>query len=124
MGSHPWPANFDITPIGTERKAFMSVALGTHEDGVLLPVQAQPKARKNGVTGEHDGALKVAVTQAPEKGKANEAILKVLADELGLKRAQIKLLSGETSTKKKFIVSDVTADELNERIETCLRKLS
>ena len=68
--------------------------------GVRLPVQAQPKARKNGLAGTHDGRLKVAVTQAPEQGKANNALVKVLAAALGLRRSQIELVSGATSSKK------------------------
>ncbi|HTI51367.1 MAG TPA: DUF167 domain-containing protein [Planctomycetaceae bacterium] len=72
--------------------------------GIILPVQAQPGARKNGVTGVHAGRLKVAVTQAPEKGKANKALIDVLAEALGVKRKAIRLLSGETSSHKKFLV--------------------
>lgn len=94
----------------------MTIKLEAHVAGVILPVQAQPRARKNGLTGEHDGALKVAVTQAPEKGKANEAIIKVLADELDLRKSQLELLSGDTSTKKKILVRNITLDELAERL--------
>lgn len=93
------------------------INLEAHPNGVILPVQAQPRARKNGLTGAHDGALKVSVTQAPEKGKANEAILKVLADELNLKKSQIGLLSGETSARKKFLIRHITLTELAARLE-------
>jgi uncharacterized protein len=81
-------------------------------DDTLLPVQAQPKARKNGVTGIHDGRLKVAVTQAPEKGKANTAIVKVLATALKLKRSQIHLESGATSGKKIFRIVNIQPGSL------------
>lgn len=93
------------------------INLEAHPDGVILPVQAQPRARKNGLTGSHDGALKVAVTQAPEKGKANAAIVKVLADGLDLKKSQLELLSGETSTRKKFLIRDITLAEAATRLE-------
>lgn len=85
-------------------------------DGVILPVQAQPGARKNGVTGIHAGRLKVAVTQAPEKGKANQALIKLLAELLGVKRNQITLLGGETSSQKKFCISGIDLPQLQERI--------
>ena len=93
------------------------------DDGVLLPVRAQPGVRKNGVTGVHDGRLKVAVTQAPEKGKANGAIEKVLAAALGLKKSQIQLAAGPTSPQKKFRITGITADELRKRIATLLDEL-
>ncbi|MCA9067812.1 MAG: DUF167 domain-containing protein [Planctomycetaceae bacterium] len=89
-------------------------------DGLLLPVQAQPRARKNSLSGWHADRLKVCVTQAPEKGKANQALLKLLAKSLGLKRSQIQLVSGETSTQKMFCIQDITAEELLSRIDTVL----
>ena len=92
------------------------VQLEQTSDGVVLPVQARPRAKKNGVTGTHDGALKVAVTQAPEKGKANEALIQVLARSLDLKKSQIRLVSGATSTRKKFLPCEVSCDTVRERI--------
>ncbi len=92
-------------------------------DGVLLPVRAQPGARKNGVVGVHDGRLKVAVTQAPEKGKANGAIQKVLAAALGLKKSQIELVGGPTSSQKKFRVTGLTVEELRDRIAILLDEI-
>ena len=93
------------------------IELEESANGVLLPVQAQPKARKNGLVGIHNGRLKVAVTQAPEKGKANDALVKVLASSLGLRRSQIELVSGAISSKKTFLITDVTIPELRQRID-------
>ena len=92
------------------------IALEPHADGTVLPVRAQPGARRNEIRGEQDGALKVCVTQSPEKGKANKAIVELLSKSLGLKKSQLELLSGETSHHKKFLVRDVTPDELRQRI--------
>ena len=49
------------------------IAVTDHPDGCVLPVRAQPGARKAGVLGEQNGALKVAVTAPPEDGRANRA---------------------------------------------------
>lgn len=100
----------------SEPQPLLEVVLEEHSQGVIVPVQAQPGARKNGITGQHAGRLKVAVTQAPEKGKANQALCAVLADELGLKRTQVQLLSGETTTQKKFLVQGITPAQLAERV--------
>jgi hypothetical protein len=96
------------------------IELEQHPDGVSLPVQAQPKARKNALVGEHAGRLKVAVTQAPEKGKANDAILKLLAKSLGFKSSQLRLLAGETSPQKRLLVTGVPLEDLRRRIENRL----
>lgn len=87
---------------------------------MILPVDAQPKARLNAILGVHAGRLKVAVTQAPEKGKANTALAKVLSDQLGVKRSQIRLVSGMTNSCKKFLIADIAIDELRRRIDACL----
>ncbi|MGE3315205.1 MAG: DUF167 domain-containing protein [Planctomycetaceae bacterium] len=86
------------------------------DDGVLLPVQAQPRARRPGVVGIHAGRLKVAVTEVPEKGRANDAIAAALAEELHLKAGQIELHRGATSTKKVFRIVGITSAELQQRI--------
>lgn len=96
------------------------IELRTTAEGVILPVQAQPGARKNAVIGEHAGRLKVAVTQAPEKGKANSAILKVLAEGLQLSGSQLQIVRGETSRQKEIRITGTSAKELLERIERLL----
>ncbi|HEY0984592.1 DUF167 domain-containing protein [Schlesneria sp. T3-172] len=99
------------------------IELAPSEHGVIIPVKAHPGARRNGITGVHDGALKVAVSQAPEKGKANAAITKVLADSLGIRKSQIQLVSGPTSALKKFLVSDIDPQELKSQITRLLSSL-
>ena len=96
------------------------ISLTNHEAGVILPVRAQPGARKAGIVGEHGGALKVAVTAPPEDGRANKALLEVLSEALGLKRSQLELLSGATSREKRFLVHGLTLTELAARIASAL----
>src|SRR5262245_58068459 len=84
--------------------------------GVILPVHAQPGARKNGVTGVHAGRLKVTVTQAPEKDKANQAIVTLLAKLFDVKRSQISLVTGETAQHKKFLISGEDMSTLQQRL--------
>ena len=97
------------------------VELEQRADGVVLPVRAQPRARRNGIAGVHGGRLKVLVTQPPEKGKANGAIIKVLAAELSLKSSRVCLLSGATSSQKRFLIEGATLDDLHQRIASCLK---
>lgn len=98
----------------------IAIDLEDTDEGIILPVLAQPKAKKNALVGTHDGRLKVAITQAPEKGKANDAIIKLLAKSLGLKRSQIELLAGATSSKKRFLLRHVTINELRRRLAECV----
>jgi len=100
----------------------VGIQLDETDDGVVLPVRAQPRARKNSITGVHDGSLKVAVTAVPEKGKANDAILKLLAGSLDLRRSQLQIVSGASSSQKRILVRDMTPPELRKRIESAAGK--
>jgi len=60
------------------------------------------------------------VTQAPEKGKANKALLKVIKEGLQLKRSQIELYKGETTALKVFRISEISLDELRQRVAEAL----
>ncbi|HEV3120444.1 MAG TPA: DUF167 domain-containing protein, partial [Isosphaeraceae bacterium] len=61
-------------------------------------------------------ALKVAVTAPPERGKANDAIARVLAETLGCKPAQVELLGGPTSRSKRFLVRGMELEEIRSRL--------
>ena len=86
------------------------------DEGVLLPVRVQPRARHNAIMGIHGGRIKVAVTQAPEKGKANVAVVKVLAKALGVNRSHIILKNGATSQQKVLLISGMEPAELRQRL--------
>ena len=96
------------------------IELTSQPNGTILPVHAQPGARRNAILGERAGALRVAVTSPPEKGKANAAIGAVLAESLGCRPSQIALISGETSRQKRFLIVGLTAEELHGRIAAVL----
>lgn len=96
------------------------IALTARPEGVVVPVKAQPGARKEAVLGERAGALRVAVSAAPEKGKANAAVGRVLAEALGVKASQVEILSGATSRDKAFLVTGVGLDEIRRRLEGLL----
>jgi uncharacterized protein (TIGR00251 family) len=89
-----------------------------HAEGCVLPVRAQPGAKKTAVVGEHGGALKIAVTAPPEDGRANDALIEALRDTFGLKRSQIALISGQTSRDKKFLIRGMTKAELESLVLT------
>jgi uncharacterized protein (TIGR00251 family) len=99
------------------------IRLETHAEGVILPVRAHPGARRAGIRGEQEGALKVGVTQVAEKGKANKALLAVLAKELGLRKSQLELLSGETSQNKRLLVRGIEREQFADRIASALTKV-
>lgn len=73
--------------------------------GIRLKLKVQPKARRNAVGGampDADGGavLKIAVTAPPEDGKANQAVVALLAQVLGVAKSAISVVAGATDRRK------------------------
>lgn len=98
----------------------MTIQITEHADGCVIAVRAQPGARRNGIVGEHAGALKVAVTAPPDKGRANDAITAVLANAFGLKPSQVEFVSGLTSRQKTFRLCGLTMPTARSRLRSLL----
>ena len=76
------------------------------ERRITITVKAVPKASKDEVVGLlEDGALKVKVTAAPDRGKANAAICELLADEFNVAKRNVRIVRGETSHTKQIEIS-------------------
>lgn len=67
---------------------------------MLLKVYLQPKASKNEIVGPYRDGMKVRVTAAPVEGKANEALLRLLAKELGVTPSSLEIVRGHRSREK------------------------
>lgn len=72
-----------------------------------IKIRVLPRSSKNEVVGEMaDGTLKVKLTAPPVDGKANEALLELLAEHFGVKKNKIKLVGGLTSKNKIIELDD------------------
>lgn len=76
--------------------------------GLHLSVRATPKASRDEVAGQRNGELVVKVTAAPDKGKANAAIVDLLSRTIGIPKSALQLVSGETARAKTFHVASHT----------------
>lgn len=83
--------------------------------GCRLRLKVVPGARSAGIEwlGE---LLKVKVTAAPEKGRANEAVIELLAQQLGINTSAIHLVSGHTSPLKTLDIGGLTIDDVRQRL--------
>jgi hypothetical protein len=75
--------------------------------GAVLDLLVQPRAARTRVVGEHGGRLKIQLSAPPVDGEANAALLAFLADALGVKRADVVLLAGETGRRKRVRIAGV-----------------
>jgi uncharacterized protein (TIGR00251 family) len=78
--------------------------------GVELELLVQPRASRTKVVGVHDGRLKVALAAPPVDGEANAALVEFLAGALGVRRAELALVRGETGRRKTVRVRGVTPE--------------
>ncbi|MFJ1509104.1 DUF167 domain-containing protein [Chlamydia crocodili] len=79
-----------------------------NEEYWILEVKVTPKSKENKIVGFEGEVLKMRVTEAPEKGKANEAVIALLAKTLSLPKRDVTLISGETSRKKRILLPKAT----------------
>ncbi|MDA8232919.1 MAG: DUF167 family protein [Magnetospirillum sp.] len=96
-------------------------------EGVRVAVRLTPKAsrdRIDGIAPEAGGGavLKVSVTAVPEDGKANAALIKLLAKAWRLPRTSIDIVQGATDRRKVLLITG-DADELGRRLDEWMAKL-
>jgi hypothetical protein len=87
---------------------------------VVLRVHVQPGARRSGIAGVHGDALKVVVREPADRGRANEAVLAVVAAALGVGRRDVELVAGGTSRAKRIVVSGLGPEALGQRLGNVL----
>lgn len=92
-----------------------------HPRGASIRVRARPKGGRDAIAGvREDGALLVRVSVAAEQGKANAAILLVLAGALGCSRSALEIVVGESAADKVVLVTGGRPDEVRARLELVL----
>ncbi len=77
---------------------------------ITLTLHIQPGAKKTEVAGQHGEALKIRLAAPPVDGKANEALLRFVAETLGLPKSAVSLKSGQTSRRKVLEISGATSE--------------
>ncbi|MDR4499179.1 MAG: DUF167 domain-containing protein [Candidatus Scalindua sp.] len=88
-------------------------------DGIVISIKVQPNARKDKIIGEYGEQLKIAVTEQPEKGKANKAIIKIIAKWLNIKRAKIEIIGGYKSKDKEIFMRNILRKDID-KLVACL----
>jgi len=77
--------------------------------GVYLSVKLQPRAAQNRIHGLHGSELKISVTAPPVDSAANTALIEFLAESLGLARAAVQMVRGQTSRHKTVFIAGLRA---------------
>jgi uncharacterized protein (TIGR00251 family) len=83
---------------------------------VTFAIKVHPGANRNAITGEIGDALKVSLTAAPEKGRANTACIEFFAKLLKVPRSSVTIASGQTSRSKVIRVAGISAQQARDRL--------
>ena len=75
-----------------------------------IAVRVQPRARRDEIAGEREGALVVRVTAPPVENKANDAVRKLLARRLGIAPSRVSVVRGASARNKLVEIDDIDAE--------------
>ena len=75
-----------------------------HPDGLLIDVRVQPKSSKNAIVGIHGAALKIKLNAPPVEGKANKALIQLVAKLLKCPKSNVEIVSGQASRNKRLLI--------------------
>jgi uncharacterized protein len=82
------------------------------EDGVILQVHVVPRSAKSEIAGVQGDALKLRITAPPVEGQANAECVRFLSDILGIKKKQVRILSGHKSKKKTVAIEGIRKKDI------------
>jgi uncharacterized protein (TIGR00251 family) len=90
------------------------------DGGVSFGVHAKPKSSRSKLLGIKEGRLEVALKAPPVDGAANAELLKLLAKQLGVRRAALSISAGQSGRRKVVLLQGVTVGELKTRLDQVL----
>jgi uncharacterized protein len=82
-----------------------------------LRLRVSPRAARSELAGRHGDSWKIRVTAPPERGRANEAVVTLLAEHLGLPRSSLSVVAGETSQVKVVELRGLAPHEAERRLD-------
>ena len=85
---------------------------------LALDVWVIPRAKKTGLAGTREGAVVIRVAAPPVEGAANEALLRFLAEHLGVPRRAVRIVNGQSSRRKRVEIAGLDASTLAEKISS------
>jgi uncharacterized protein (TIGR00251 family) len=86
------------------------------QNAVVFYVKVIPSSSRTSLEGVQNGMLRVKLSAAPERGKANKALIDFLSEKTGIKKKFIRIISGLTSKVKQIAAEQETAETLTEKL--------
>jgi hypothetical protein len=93
-----------------------NLAVEDIDGGIVFTVKVVPGSSRTVLCGLLDEMIKVKVSAAPEKGKANQCLLDFLSKQLGVKKNAVSIISGKTSAIKSVQVLGISVEQLRKKL--------
>jgi len=87
-----------------------------HGEGVAVKVKVRPGSSRQGVRVLENGEIIVHVHSSPEKGKANQELIKLLSRRMGVSASRLQIVRGEKSRRKTILIKDIDTHEVIEHL--------
>jgi len=95
--------------------------VGEARDGLRLLLRVSPGASRDAILGIYGDRLKLSVRAAPEKGKANRSVVKLVEGALSLAKGSVEIVAGAGSSSKTVSIRGIDRDTLLTRLEELVR---
>ena len=89
----------------------------TTNGGVVFLTKIVPGSSRTIICGLLNGMLRIKISAAPKKGKANQHLVAFLAKQLGVKKTAVRIISGQTNPVKHVRVSGISAETLLKKLD-------
>jgi len=90
------------------------IEIADRDGAIIFAVRVTPRASRDAIEGEYQGALKVRLTAPPVEDRANEALRRLLAESLNVPVSAVRIVAGEKSRTKRVSVSGATQTRILE----------
>lgn len=93
------------------------------ENGVEIQLRAQPNAKQSAIAGVwNETHLKIMLKAPPVDGKANEALIRFMADFCGVPKKNVSFLSGDSAREKRLFIMGVSLETLQQKIDAVIKE--
>jgi hypothetical protein len=86
---------------------------------IAFAVRVAPRASRDAIEGAYQGALKVRLTAPPVDGRANEALIRLLAERLNVPKSAVRIVAGEKSRTKRVEIIGARREQIIEMLNSC-----
>jgi uncharacterized protein (TIGR00251 family) len=98
------------------------IEISERDGSIVFAVRVTPRASRDAIEGEHEGALKVRLTAPPVEDRANDALRRLLAARLNVPVSAVRIVGGEKSRNKRVVVAGITRAQVNSLTATAETK--